>query len=277
MSMQAQASHGHESEETRRITQAIGRIFRPVIRLFVGKISCGFLIQRIKQIYIEEARAWIAAQDPGARVTKSKLAMLTGLDTRTITHIEEQACSASDVTPDQLCAESSVMSLWVAGEEFQDEAGDPATLPIMGRAGSFQSLVRRAVGRNVTYQTLLDRLLESGNVEWEGENHLRLVDPFYQPMRRSEQTFISAGSLAIGRLTSTIVHNMNADEGGERMLQQDRWAVAVPRDRERALEREIRALLDRQIGEAEQLLIEYEVDPSEPDTTSVGIGWFVFK
>ena len=263
------------ADNAERVVAAMERILRPVIRLFVGRISCGFMLQQIKRIYIEEARKWIEKNDKDARVTKSKLAMLTGLDTRTITTIENN--TTKENIEGELCAETAVLYRWVSQGNFQDDQGNPKLLPIMGRSHTFQSLVSTAVGRNVTYQTVLDRLLESGNVEIVDDNFLRLVSPYYQPIKSSEQVFVDFGSRSIARLANTIIHNMNSSDASNRMLQQDRWSRHIPEDKLPELSAELRSLLDLQIAEVEKIVDRYEVSEQHPRTCRFGVGWFFFS
>src|SRR6056297_1636107 len=143
-----------QHDQGARLASAIERVIRPFIRLIVGRISCGFLVQQIKRIYIEEARRWIESNDQNGRVTKSKLAMLSGLDTRTISTIEAQRSNPEECTVGDLCAEAGVLYRWASNPDFQDESGEPRRLPIMGKSRSFQSLVSSTIGRNVTYQTV---------------------------------------------------------------------------------------------------------------------------
>ena len=100
--LHARSNQKSNADNAERIVSAMERILRPVIRLFVGRISCGFMLQQIKRIYIDEARNWIEKNDANARVTKSKLAMLTGLDTRTISAIENSRLN--DNIEGELCA-----------------------------------------------------------------------------------------------------------------------------------------------------------------------------
>ena len=128
-----------QHDQGARLASAIERVIRPFIKLIVGRISCGFLIQQIKRIYIEEARRWIEKNDHHGRVTKSKLAMLSGLDTRTISAIELQGTSPEECTIGDLCAEAGVLYRWTSNSEFQDSNGQPKSLPVMGKSRSFQS------------------------------------------------------------------------------------------------------------------------------------------
>ncbi|MEX2500665.1 MAG: DUF6502 family protein, partial [Wenzhouxiangellaceae bacterium] len=234
------------------------------------------LVQQIKRIYIEEARRWIEGNDNHGRVTKSKLAMLSGLDTRTISAIEAQPSDPSQCTMQDLCPEASILGEWSSRKDCADEHGAPKVLPILGKGVSFQALVSSSVGRNVTYQTALEQLLESGNVEVVNQNFVRLIDPFYQPIRTSEGTIVDAGSWAIGRLTETICNNLYADNE-HKMLQQDRWSRKIPAESYPELRAEARVLASKQIAEMEQLIERFEVEDAGADHKTFGIGWFSFS
>lgn len=276
MSMQNAASSAQNDQGT-RLAVSVERVFRPFIRLIVGRVSCGFLIQQLKRIYIEEARRWIEQHDPNGRVTKSKLALLTGLDTRTISSFEENAVAPSEARVVDLCAEAAVLETWSSQSKYRDASDKPAVLPILGRGISFQSLVTSTVGRNVTAQTVLDRLLESNNVEVVDDDFVRLLNPFFQPIKESEGTLIEYGTLSASRLLDTVYHNLNSEDRHARRLQQSRWSVRVRRDQLPALEAEMRALVERQIVEVEELLIRYEQPDDGPGMGSFGVGWFFFK
>lgn len=277
MTTQNSAPQAVESDQGARLATSIERVFRPFIKLIVGRVSCGFLIQQLKRIYIEEARSWIERNDPNGRVTKSKLAMLTGLDTRTISSFEESAISPTEARLGDICAEAAVLETWSSQPKYRTVDQNPQMLPILGRGVSFQTLVNATVGRNVTAQTMLDRLLESGNVEVVGDNFVRLVNRFYQPIKESEGALIDSGSLSASRLLETVNYNLNCQDRHARRLQQNRWSVRIREQDQALLEAEMRSLVDRQIVDVERLLESYEQPESGPETVSFGVGWFFFK
>lgn len=244
------------------------------MRLVVGRIGCGYLIHEIRKLYVQEARSWLARNEPGARVTRSRLAMLTGLDTRTISSIEGE--SEHHVEASDLCAEAVVIERWSTLPDFLDDDGSPAVLPLMGPKRTFQALVARAVGRNITAHTVLERLLESGNVECRDDGYVRLVNPYYQPLRESEQTTIEAGSHSIARLTESVLRNSRAVNAAERNLQQDRWCSRVPPERFDELRGRARSLLEQHIADMESLMREFETEEAGADWREFGVGWFVF-
>ena len=264
------------ADNAERVVAAMERVLRPFIRLFVGRISCGFMVQRIKRIYIEEARKWIEKNDSDGRVTKSKLAMFTGLDTRTIAAIEKISPQANIEA--ELCAEAAVLSRWTSSADYQNTQGKPKVLPVMGRGSTFQALVTSSVGRNVTYHTVMERLLDSGNIEIVDDNFVNLLSPFYTPIKATEQTVIDAGSISIARLTKTVAHNLSENRRDSKMFQQDRWAPMVPVEKVPELSEKIRVRLSQQILEIEEIIEEYEIaeDQGEP-VSRFGVGWYIFN
>ena len=143
MSAIKNASQVQHQDQGSRLALAIERIIRPFIKLIVGRVSCGFLIQQVKRIYIEEARAWIENNDANGRVTKSKLAMLTGLDTRTISSFEEKMQRSMKRQLGDLCAEAAVLDAWNSDAKYRDEDDKPAVLPILAGAPLFRAWFRQ--------------------------------------------------------------------------------------------------------------------------------------
>ena len=55
--------------------------------------------------------------------------------------------------------------MWTSDPFFQDpETKQPVALPIVGKGRTFQTLVLRSIGRNITVKTVIGRLLASNNV-----------------------------------------------------------------------------------------------------------------
>jgi hypothetical protein len=271
------APQSQQHDQGTRLASAIERVIRPFIRLIVGRVSCGFLVQQIKRIYIEEARTWIERNDSKGRVTKSKLAMLTGLDTRTISSFEESAISVDEAKLGDLCAEAAVLDAWNSDALYRDQSGQPKLLPILGRGASFQSLVMSAIGRNVTCQTVLERLIDSRNVEVVEENFVRLLSPFYRIVNEAEGSLIDYSSLSANRLLETFNYNMQCKDPQESRLEQSRWSARVKRSEAKDLQNEMRKLVEKQIHDAEKILCNYEQPENCPDLVSFGLGWFFFS
>ena len=270
------ASQAQQHDQGARLASAIERVLRPFIRLIVGRVSCGFLVQQIKTIYIEEARGWIEKNDQHGRVTKSKLAMLTGLDTRTISSIESDSSESDRFRIADLCPEAGVLEKWNSSTPFIDEDGEPKALPIFGKTVAFQALVTSVVGRNVTCQTVLERLVDSGNVQIVGDDFVQMINPYYQPIKASDETIIEAGSWSINHLIGTVNHNLIVPKKSERLLQQDRYSSRIPAHLVADARAEIREVVEKQIEEVEKVLEKYESSEPQDGQRVFGIGWFSF-
>lgn len=260
------------------LVDAMTRMVRPIVRFAIGRVSCAALVNLVREVYVEEARDYLERQNPDRKVTRSALALLCGMDGRAIKAFEDnpdRSYAASDV-----CSEASILEMWNEDEAFSDsESGEPAELLIHGPHGTFQRLVSRAAGRAVTPQTALERLLESGNVQLlEDGMKVRLIDPFYKPVKESERTAIEAGSLAINRLGKSVIHNTSGlPSNASPWLQQDRWSMRIPADRVEELRSSLREVLQRHILEVENCMEAEEKKPSEVSECSVGVGWYYWE
>ncbi len=258
------------------LVKAAHQMLRPVARLLVGKLSCQVAIGLLKESYVLEARRQLRANDPNKRVTKSALALLTGLDTRAIASVEDDV--DREISSSELCPEAAVLEAWFSQATFNDpETGKPLVLPIYGKGVCFQTLVSRNAGRNVTCPTVLDRLYESGNIELVDRNHVRLVSPHYVPVNASEQTVIEVGSASLNRLGRTLAHNHDATSPEERWLHQDRWSQSIPLDRVDEIRGRIREMLNEQIGQVESELEKVGAPVQKSNHGSVGVGWFYWE
>lgn len=272
------AARSNQGEDINWLVDAMARMVRPMVRFSIGRISCSALVDLVRITYVQEARAYLKAQSPDRKVTRSALALLCGMDGRAIKTFEDNANReyvASDV-----CSEAGILEMWANDETFQDpETGEAAQLLIHGPHGTFQRLVTRAAGRAVTPQTALERLLESGNIELSDDDmRVSLVDPVFMPVKDSEKTAIEASSLAISRLGRAVIHNINRyGSSAPPWLQQDRWSTRIPENRLHAIRAEVRQLLERHISELEHYLEHEEKKPSEPKEYLVGVGWYYWE
>lgn len=266
----------HQAADAGWLVKAIERMMRPLARLLVGRVSCNVAVDLLKQLYVQEAKRTLKTREPDKRITKSSLALLTGLDTRAIAALEDAKTDYSIV---DMCPEAAVLSVWATDSMFRDpNSGQPLELPIYGRGLSFQTLVTRTVGRNVTCPTVLEKLTESGNIEIVNENFVRLKERFYVPVKESDRTFIEAGSFSVNRLMETVIHNMaSSSNAADRWLQQDRWTMKLPPERIQQFRKDLRALFEHHIKQAEAAVEPYEAPVRRDNHFSAGVGWYYWE
>ena len=186
---------------------------------------------------------------------------------------ESQNPSTSPVSSNP---ENTLIDIWNSDETFQDSiSGEPAILPIEGKGRTFQSLVLRAIGRNITIKTVLDRLLEGGTVQIVHGDipRVELVSRFYNPISSDHAKSTEVGLLESSRVLDAVIHNTKCDKEN-RVPQQGRWTYRLDPAKYTDFRTEVRQLLERQIEEGDALLEKFEEPQKQPGQLTVGIGWY---
>ncbi len=227
----------------------------------------------LRSIYVEEGVRKL--ERSGSRPTKSALALITGLDTRVVTAVLKKNCDPT-VEPQHVSPEYTLIDMWASDPFFQDpDSGDPATLPVEGKGRTFQGLVLRAIGRNVTVKTVLDRLQQSETIRIidGATQQVELLSLEYTPIGSDKAKLTDITILEASRVMSAGIHNMIAPPE-ERVPQQGRWTYRLAPERYREFRLEARDLLHKQIKEGEALLEKFEEPKKQPGQLTVGIGWY---
>ena len=259
--------------ENNAVQQVLPLLFRKIVRLLIGTISFPVLADLLKSIYIEEAKRKL--ERSGSKPTRSALALITGLDTRVVSSVLKEKDDVSAL-PVSANPENTLIDIWNSDEKFQDsETKKPAILPIEGKGRTFQTLVLRAIGRNITVKTVLDRLLKGGTVRIiHGDiPRVELISKFYNPISSDNAKATEIGLLESSRVLSAVLHNMNSDKD-QRVPQQGRWTYRLNPEDYREFRTEVRKLLENQIKEGDDLLEKFEATQKQPGQLTVGIGWY---
>jgi hypothetical protein len=262
-----------DPSDSASLTNAVGLVLRRIVRLMVGTVSFPALIDILKTLYVEEAEKKIVRS--GSKPTKSALALLTGLDTRVVSVVTNKDYKIS-LEPKNICAENALLDMWANDPFFTDEkSGEPLILPIEGRGRTFQGLVLRSIGRNITIKTVLDRLLSSGNIRTitDGTEQVEMLSLFYSPITNDRANMTDIAFIESSRVLSAAIHNMISDIDS-RVPQQGRWTYRLSPARYKEFRQEARLLLQKQIKEGEALLENFEESQKQPGQLTVGIGWY---
>lgn len=273
MSGNALRASGSSALDSSSITDAIRLLLRRVVRLLVGTVSYPALQEILRKIYVEEAEKKLIRDN--AKPTKSALALMTGLDTRVVTSVLESDLDSS-LKPRNISAEFALLDMWANDPFFHDEgSGKPAILPLEGRGKTFQGLVLRAIGRNITIKTVMDRLVASGNIRIiPGPiDEAEMLSPFYAPISDDRAKITDIALCESSRVLSAVIHNMNS-ETDLRVPQQGRWTYRLAPEKYKAFRKQARILLERQIAEGEALLESFEDTQKKPGQLTVGFGWY---
>lgn len=262
-----------QQTDAKSITHFLSRVFRKVVRLVIGTVSLPALYDILKAIYVEEAQRKLARE--GSKPTKSAIALMTGLDTRVVSSLMDESLD-SKIQSQSVNPEHALIDLWSSDPFFRDaETGKPASLPIVGRGRTFQTLVLRSIGRNITVKTVIGRLLASNNIRvvQEDVEKVELLSLIYSPISSDRAKQTEVGLIEASRVLSAVIHNMKADPE-TRVPQQGRWTYRLDPRNYKQFRRRARQLLENQIKEGESLLEEFEEAAKEPGQITVGIGWY---
>ena len=259
--------------ENSAVHQVLPLLFRKIVRLLVGTISFPILADLLKSLYVEEAERKL--ERSGSKPTKSAIALITGLDTRVVSSVSKENYGETGV-PTSANPENTLIDIWNSDATFQDpNTLKAAILPIEGKGRTFQTLVLRAIGRNITVKTVLDRLLKGGTVQIvDGDiPRVELVSKFYNPISSDNAKATEIGLLESSRVLSAVLHNMGSDDD-RRVPQQGRWTYRLDPKNYKHFRNEVRDLLEKQIAEGDELLEKFEEPQKKPGQLTVGIGWY---
>lgn len=264
----------HETmTENSAVHQVLPLLFKRIVRLLIGTISYPVVADVLRTIYVEEAKNKLLKS--GAKPTKSALALITGLDTRVVSSILKESPNPNTI-PVSANPENTLIDIWSSDDNFREsDSGEPAILPIEGKGRTFQSLVLRAIGRNITVKTVLDRLLKGGTVQivYGDIPRVELVSRFYNPVSSDYAKSTEVGLLESSRVLEAVLHNINCDIES-RVPQQGRWTYRLDPKNYKQFRSEVRDLLEKQIKEGDALLEKFEEPQKQPGQLTVGIGWY---
>jgi hypothetical protein len=228
------------------ILAAVAKLLKPLVRLLLRHgIPFQAVSEILKQNYVEVANE--SFRLPGRKQTNSRIAVITGLNRKEVLRIQRLApldTAALDVSYNRA---ARVISGWLRDTAFCDENGEPATLPVEGKVGSFSALVSRYSG-DMPVKAVLDELIRVGSAELTQEA-VRLLAPAYVPATGSEEKLAILGS-DVSDLIDTIDYNLDEDIPGSHF----QLKVAYDNLSEDAV-REFKRLSDRK---SLQLLKQYD-------------------
>lgn len=263
----------NQQDDAKSITHFLSQVFRKVVRLVIGTVSLPALYDILKAIYVEEAQKKLARE--GSKPTKSAIALMTGLDTRVVSSLMDESLD-STMQGQSVNPEHALIDMWSSDPLFRDpKTGKPASLPIVGKGRTFQTLVLRSIGRNITVKTVIGRLAASNNIRvvQEDVEKVELLSRIYSPISNDRAKQTEVGLIEASRVLSAVIHNMRSDPE-TRVPQQGRWTYRLDSRNYKEFRKRARQLLDKQIKEGESLLEEFEEAAKVPGQVTVGIGWY---
>ena len=269
------------------LAKAVETVLRKMIRFLVGRMTLVKLQEMIRTIYVEEAEMHMASRHPGRNVPLTELALLSGLDTRTLIKVRNDAqyrkpFHAKNAFLRDLNPGAAILDMWNSKEPFFDRTANSARpLAVSGSDASFETLFHEAVkSRGITARSLLTRLLESGSVRLDdATGEISLVEVSYLPATTGDEAgSIEMGFSAIANLVETVAHNVHAlRDGGDRMYQRGAWTYRLPLHHRAEARTRLAQLLAETDSAARIILQELEAPEPTSSQVTAGVSAFYFE
>lgn len=260
-------------ERSEIILKAAYRMARTMVHLFGPHLSVEVMADLVRQAGVEITEARCKKEDPKAKVTLSKLSLMTGIPTSVIKNIQRKPKAIADY---HVCAEAAILARWSKDPALRSQVtNQPVELPIFGVDGSFQSLVNRHAGRGISTRTALDRLVASGNVEVVGKHFVKLVDANWRFIEDNEDEFLDYGTQAIACLAKSVQHNLeNRNNISNKVVERRIYSARIPRNLVAQVRQEINEILVRQKSEMAEFIRSKESQSAVMDTMLIGAGYY---
>ena len=266
------------------LVRSLERVFRHIARMLVGKITFRRIQDLLRDVFIQEAEARLRRERPGKNVPLSQLALLTGLDTRTLIRIRgelaaRQARGGRGVRISELSSEARVVEAWALNPRYCNAEGKPRALTFGKPDGEFEQMVKQVISaRGVTAQSIIERLTATGTVEASAQGkRLRLLTDRYSPFHTGDEESLMANGLqALINLSGTVCNNVTSTHP-ERLIQRELWTFRLDASRRREFRGLVREFLLRVENEAEQVMAPLESEFEFHDQLTAGLGFYYFE
>lgn len=194
--------------------RALLRILRPLVRILLRNgVPFGEFAECAKRAYVQSAVEDFAID--GRKTTDSRVAIMSGLTRKEVKRLRMLDDPAEIISEDakQNCNRAArVIAGWVRDNEFHDENGATAILPLEHESGpSFGDLVRLYSG-DVPARAVLDELIRVGAVVQYRDGRVDLVKRAYLPEGDNAQQVHILGE-DVSALLTTIDRNISRDQG----------------------------------------------------------------
>jgi len=267
--------------------RALENVLRTLIRFLVGKISLLKLSEMVRTIYIQEAERQLKIERPEKSVSLTRLAVLTGIDTRTLTKVRNDENYLRPVHKTkrfliEMTPENCVLDLWSSDARFLDpKTGKPRLLKMSRGKNSFEQLISEAVSsRGVTAQSLLEKLISNKAIRLvDGTNEVELLGTFFGPFKSGDAiSVLEVGLSHVASLMGTIFHNYDAIIDGEEAYYERAWFThhLEPKNRTN-LQKAISVFLKSAHEEAREILAQFEENYSSDRQLSAGVAMYYFE
>lgn len=161
------------------LKDALLALLRPMVRYLIGRgWTYPQLCELLKSAYVAEAEQHYCQERPVARVTDSRITLLTGIHRKDVKRLRGELSASSSMPPLREEASLSVrmVSHWLGNPAYLDDQGQPLALPFraVGEAPSFERLARE-LKADMRARSILDELLRTGVVSENTDGEVSLL------------------------------------------------------------------------------------------------------
>lgn len=268
-------------EEDRELSLRISRrMLKTLAALNIGKVPFDQAVAVLRQAYVDAAIEHLQRKQPDKRITRSAIALLTGMDGRTVSQLLEAREEHDGPRKEQKVQQSpnaQVLGSWASEQRWADpESGEPRDLPIYGSGDTFQALVKSSIGKSVSYSMVLETLLAHGNVRKVEDNKVQLVDRVFRS--ESDLAKLRQAYRMVDGISKNIVHGQQVRQPDQRWPRGQVWSQRVRPEELAALRDEVLALLrDKHMYELGELIDQHAEAQDGPNQATAGLGWYYWE
>ncbi|MGB5333384.1 MAG: DUF6502 family protein [Woeseiaceae bacterium] len=198
-------------EHPNKLNNVFFALLQPLARIFL-RFGRGY---REFSELSKAAFVAVAAEDYGVHgrpTNVSRIAAMTGLTRKEVSRIRKRIDDCKAAVTDRGTPLQEVMSAWRTFDEFLGAGGEPAILPLTGKRGSFQSLVRQFAG-DIPEGAMRKELQRIGAVQLSGQT-IELGPPSFDIEGAEEETVrqLEAGPHALLVTLANNAANHNDDD-----------------------------------------------------------------
>jgi hypothetical protein len=273
----------HESEPVTVFARTIETVFRKLTRFLVGRVSLANLQEMLRHIYVEEAEINLRKLDGSKKVPLTKLALVTGIDTRTLAqirkNISEQKDRYTQLPLKELTPESAVVEAWAQMVQGEPDGKDLRELSYDGPESDFEKLFKRTItSRGITSNSLIERLIATNSVAIDRQTKTLtlLVSQFSPYFSDDEPNAVNAALSAISNLVSTIDNNVGAAQE-DRFFQRQAWTFRLSPGQRKQFRLAMYEFLSRVDRDARTRMEAWEQPNYEEDFVTAGVGYYFFE
>ena len=280
------ATGAPQIREAAVLTRAVENVFRKLIRMLIGRMSLKKLQELIQIIFVEETEAKLKRETPEKNVALADLALLTGVDTRTIKKTRKYIATSKPIHQENTFFDGfmpmfKIFDLWMNDKRFFDlNLKSPRVLEVDGEHGSFSHLVKLAMqSRGLSAQLVLKRLEEIGVISIDSSmGTVRLVQEDNIFISKDELDSLEVGFTAIGNLADTVHHNIQSNLNSEmKYYQRGSWDFQFDQQKMNHIRETISSFLSKTDSDARNLIDSLSEPKLQMGQVTAGISMFYFE